>query len=147
MVGKWTTARVVRVSCAGRTGMMATCRDSETAMLVLRKPYLLYLGDVPSNADAKTAFGLRDWCRDDVLAEWSLPACPVTLGLPRMSPTEAAAAGAGSIAICHVNDPFFWIAADIGKLSPGRALKLVSVGSLLVGLAALLLLGLLRVIT
>ncbi len=59
----------------------------------------------------------------------------------------AAAAGAGSIAICHVNDPFFWIAADIGKLSPGRALKLVSVGSLLVGLAALLLLGLLRVIT
>ena len=71
MVGKWTTARVVRVSCAGRTGMMATCRDSETAMLVLRKPYLLYLGDVPSNADAKTAFGLRDWCRDDVLAEFS----------------------------------------------------------------------------
>ena len=59
----------------------------------------------------------------------------------------AAAAGAGSIAICHVNDPFFWIAADIGKLSPGRALKLVSVGSLLVGLAALLLLGLLRAIT
>ena len=59
----------------------------------------------------------------------------------------AAAAGAGSISICHVNDPFFWIAADIGKLSPGRALKLVSVGSLLVGLAALLLLGLARAIT
>lgn len=56
----------------------------------------------------------------------------------------AAAAGAGSIAICHVNDPFFWIAADIGKLSPAQALRLVSVGSLLVGLAALLLLGLVR---
>jgi len=59
----------------------------------------------------------------------------------------AAAAGAGSIAICHVNDPFFWIAADIGKLSPAQALRLVSVGSLLVGLAALLLLGLVRFIT
>ena len=56
----------------------------------------------------------------------------------------AAAAGAGSIAICHVNDPFFWISADIGKLSPAQALRLVSVGSLLVGLAALLLLGLVR---
>lgn len=58
----------------------------------------------------------------------------------------AAAAGAGSIAICHVNDPFFWIAADIGKLSPAQALRLVSVGSLLVGLGALLLLGLVRFI-
>ena len=76
------------------------------------------------------------------------PMLPV-LGLDSASgrALAAAAAGAGSIAICHVNDPFFWIAADIGKLSPGRALKLVSVGSLLVGLAALLLLGLLRAIT
>ena len=96
MVRERTTARAVRMSCPGRTGMMAACRDPETVMLVLRKPYLLYLGDVPTNADAKTAFGLRDWCRDDVLAEWSLPACPVTLGLPRMSPAEAAAAGSVS---------------------------------------------------
>lgn len=59
----------------------------------------------------------------------------------------AAAAGAGSIAICHVNDPFFWIAADIGKLSPARALLLVSLGSLAVGLGALLLLFIVRAIT
>lgn len=58
----------------------------------------------------------------------------------------AAAAGAGSIAICHVNDPFFWIAADIGKLSPARALLLVSLGSLALGLGALLLLGLVRLV-
>jgi uncharacterized NAD-dependent epimerase/dehydratase family protein len=68
-------------------------------MLVLRKPYLLYLGDVPTKADAKTAFGLRDWCRSDVLAEWSLPNCPVTLELPRLSPSAAAAAGAGSVIV------------------------------------------------
>ncbi len=68
-------------------------------MLILKKPYLLYLGDIKTKADAKTAFGLRDWCRDDVLAEWSLADCPVTLGLPRLSPTAAASAGAGSIIV------------------------------------------------
>ena len=38
-------------------------------MRVLRKPYLLYLGDAVLKSDCKTAFGLRDWCPDDVLAE------------------------------------------------------------------------------
>ena len=68
-------------------------------MLVLRKPYLLYLGDARLASDCKTAFGLRDWCRDDVIGEWSLPAAAVTLGLPRFSPAEAAARGAGSIVV------------------------------------------------
>jgi D-glutamate N-acetyltransferase len=68
-------------------------------MRVLRKPYLLYLGDAVLKSDCKTAFGLRDWCRADVLGEWSHPNGRVTLGLPRMSPSEAAANGAGSIVI------------------------------------------------
>jgi uncharacterized NAD-dependent epimerase/dehydratase family protein len=68
-------------------------------MLVLKKPYLLYLGDVQTKADAKTAFGLRDWCRADVIGEWSLAGCPVTLHLPRLSPAEAAASGAGSVVV------------------------------------------------
>ena len=68
-------------------------------MLVLRKPYLLYLGDIASKADAKTAFGLRDWCGADVIGEWSQPACRVTLDLPRLSPAAAAAQGAGSIVV------------------------------------------------
>jgi GntP family gluconate:H+ symporter len=49
----------------------------------------------------------------------------------------AAAAGAGSIAICHLNDPFFWIAAAMARLSPGRALLTVSLGSAVVAVAAL----------
>jgi uncharacterized NAD-dependent epimerase/dehydratase family protein len=68
-------------------------------MRVLRKPYLLYLGDAIHKSDCKTAFGLRDWCRSDVLAEWSHANGRVTLGLPRLSPPEAAARGAGSIVI------------------------------------------------
>jgi uncharacterized NAD-dependent epimerase/dehydratase family protein len=65
----------------------------------LRKPYLLFLGDVQDKLTAKTAFGLKDWCAEDVVGEWSLPGCGVTLGLPRLSPQQAAARGAGSIIV------------------------------------------------
>jgi uncharacterized NAD-dependent epimerase/dehydratase family protein len=68
-------------------------------MLVLRKPYLLYLGDAILKSDCKTAFGLRDWCGADVIGEWSTPAAGVSLGIPRLSPAEAAARGAGSIVV------------------------------------------------
>jgi len=68
-------------------------------MLELRKPYLLYLGDARLKSDCKTAFGLRDWCRADVLGEWSQPAAAVTLDLPRLSPAQAAARGAGSMVV------------------------------------------------
>jgi uncharacterized NAD-dependent epimerase/dehydratase family protein len=76
----------------------------------LRKPYLLFLGDVQDKLTAKTAFGLRDWCSDAVVGEWSLPGCGVTLGVPRLSPREAAARGAGSIVV--------GIAPTGGKLPP-----------------------------
>jgi uncharacterized NAD-dependent epimerase/dehydratase family protein len=76
----------------------------------LRKPYLLFLGDVQDKLTAKTAFGLKDWCTDDVVGEWSLPGCGVTLGLARVSPREAAARGAGSIVV--------GIAPTGGKLPP-----------------------------
>ena len=65
----------------------------------LRKPYLLYLGDARAPTDAKTACGLRDWCRDDVVGEWSLPTATVSVGLPRLSPSDAAARGAGSLVV------------------------------------------------
>lgn len=68
-------------------------------MLELRKPYLLYLGDAVHKSDVKTAFGLRDWCREDVLGEWAHPAARVSLGLARLSPRDAASRGAGSIVI------------------------------------------------
>jgi GntP family gluconate:H+ symporter len=59
----------------------------------------------------------------------------------------AAAVGAGSITICHLNDPFFWIAAHMGDLTPAKALRTISLGSLLVALVTLLILfGLSRVL-
>lgn len=68
-------------------------------MHLLRKPYLLYLGDATHPTDAKTACGLRDWCRDNVLGEWSLPTASVSVQVPRLSPADAAAMGAGSLVI------------------------------------------------
>ena len=68
-------------------------------MHLLRKPYLLYLGDATHPTDAKTACGLRDWCRDDVLGEWSLPTATVSVQVPRLTPADAAAKGAGSLVI------------------------------------------------
>jgi uncharacterized NAD-dependent epimerase/dehydratase family protein len=68
-------------------------------MRQLRKPYLVFLGDVTLRSDAKTGFGLRDWCPGDVIAECALPAAQVSLGLPAMTPSDAAAAGAGSLVI------------------------------------------------
>lgn len=65
----------------------------------LRKPYLVFLGDVSLRSDAKTGFGLRDWCPDDVLGECALPSAAVSLGLPRLAPAEAARRGAGSLVI------------------------------------------------
>ncbi len=67
-------------------------------MHLLRKPYLLYLGDCTEASNAKTACGLRDWCPDDVIGEWSLPSA-VSVGLTRLSPPDAAARGAGSLVI------------------------------------------------
>ena len=56
----------------------------------------------------------------------------------------AAAAGAGSMAICHVNDPFFWIAASMARLSPARALYVISLGSVVMAIGALVVLAAVR---
>jgi len=68
-------------------------------MLVLRKPYLIFLGDVSSRVDAKTALGVADWCPEDVLGELAFPEASVSTGKPSLSIAEAAAAGAGSLLI------------------------------------------------
>ena len=48
------------------------------------------------------------------------------------------------MAICHVNDPFFWIAAAMGRLSPGRALYVISLGSVVMAIGALVVLAAVR---
>src|SRR5215211_4406439 len=76
------------------------------------------------------------------MAEPMLPALGLDSAMGRV--LAAAAVGAGSMAICHVNDPFFWIAASMARLSPGRALYVVSLGSVVMALGALVALAALR---
>ncbi len=59
----------------------------------LDAPYLLYLGDAPDDDHAKTGFGIAYWRADRCAAQMRLPDCPVDLGLPEMSVTDAVAAG------------------------------------------------------
>ena len=75
---------------------------------------------------------------------------PMLTALGLDSPTgralAAAAAGAGSIAICHVNDPFFWIATHMAGVTPTRGLRLIGLGSAAVGATALLALSAVRLL-
>ena len=72
---------------------------SAAAGFLLRKPYLLFIGDAQDAAEAKTAFGLRDWARDACVAQLRLPQSRLNLGLPDLTPEAAARAGAGSLVI------------------------------------------------
>jgi uncharacterized NAD-dependent epimerase/dehydratase family protein len=65
----------------------------------LPKPYLLFLGDSAQLNACKTAAGLRDWCREDVVGQYGLEECTVDLGLPWFTPAAALAAGARSLVI------------------------------------------------
>lgn len=66
-------------------------------MIELRKPYLLFAGDISKILHAKTAFGIRDWSRDACIGQYRLNENAVDLGLPDLTPDAAAAMGAGSL--------------------------------------------------
>lgn len=94
----------------------------------LPQPYLLFLGDVPNAANAKTAFGLRDWARERCIGEYAVPGVGVTTGLPFLAPAAARARGARSMVIGVANAggriPAPWIPALVEALDAG--LDLVS---------------------
>lgn len=73
------------------------------AALELPQPYLLFLGDVPAAANAKTAFGLRDWARERCIGEFGCSGLEVTTGLPYLRPAEARARGAQAMVIGVAN--------------------------------------------
>jgi uncharacterized NAD-dependent epimerase/dehydratase family protein len=73
------------------------------AALELPQPYLLFLGDVPAAANAKTAFGLRDWARERCIGEFGCVGLAITTGLPYLRPAEARARGAQAMVIGVAN--------------------------------------------
>ena len=67
--------------------------------LQLTAPYLVFLGDVPSMAFAKTALGVAQWAPESCVAQLRFPECDIDAGLPDMTISDATAAGAKSLII------------------------------------------------
>jgi len=86
-------------------------------------PYLLFLGDTAERGYAKTAFGLRDWAPELCVGEFALPAASIDLGLPKLTPAEAADKGARSLVIGVANTGGFiaetWVPTLVEALEAG----------------------------
>ncbi len=68
-------------------------------MIELRQKYLLFLGDVPTQLDAKTATGVAHWRREWCVGQRRLPGCGANTGLPDMAIHEARQAGAATLVV------------------------------------------------
>lgn len=100
-----------------------TQRNASANQLALPQPYLLFLGDTVEAGFAKTAFGLRDWAPDLCVGEFALPTAQISVGLPKLSPAEAADRGARALVIGVANSGGFiagsWVPVLIEALEAG----------------------------
>jgi uncharacterized NAD-dependent epimerase/dehydratase family protein len=89
----------------------------------LKRPYLMFLGDVPDQLAAKTAHGIVDWRRDWCVGQLRLPGCKADLGIPDMSIAQAAAAGAKTMIVGVANAggvlPDHWTAEIVTAIEQG----------------------------
>lgn len=89
----------------------------------IARPYLLFLGDVPDALAAKTAVGIVDWRKDWCLGQVRLEGCAADTGVPDMSISGGAEAGAKTMVIGAVNAggllPDHWIASIVEALNAG----------------------------
>ena len=69
------------------------------APVEIATPYLLFVGAAESNLAAKTATGVAHWRPDACLGQLRLAGCGADLGLPDMTPAEAAAAGVRTMVV------------------------------------------------
>ncbi len=89
----------------------------------IKTPYLLFLADSPDDGTAKTATGIWQWRRELCAGQLRLPGCEVDLGLPDMTPAEAAARGIRTMIVGVANDGGFiaptWVPAIVDALMAG----------------------------
>ena len=70
---------------------------------MLKKPYLLFLGDAPDQLAAKVAQGIYDWRREDVVGQFKLENCQANLPIATLSLQEAKDQGAKTLIIGVAN--------------------------------------------
>lgn len=89
----------------------------------IKRPYLVFLGDVPDQLAAKTATGIVDWRRDWCVGQMRLPGCGADTGLPDMGLDEAREKGAETLVIGIVNAggvlPDHWVTAIVEAIEKG----------------------------
>ena len=83
--------------------MPAGTQRAATSSAMIEAPFLLYLGHSADPVGIKTSRGLAEFRRDDCVGEFRHEDCPLTLGLPRMSMAEGAAAGARTLVLGIAN--------------------------------------------
>jgi uncharacterized NAD-dependent epimerase/dehydratase family protein len=91
--------------------------------MIVAHPYLMFLGDVPDELAAKTAYGIVDWRRDWCLGQLRLAGCRADLGLADMTIGEAAAHGAKTLVVGVVNAggvlPEHWTTSILEAIEAG----------------------------
>lgn len=85
--------------------------------------YLLFLGDVRSRLDAKTAGGILQWRADRCVGQYRLSGETLDIGLPDMTPAEAVTNGARTmvVGVAPVGGAIEpgWVQPIIGALEAG----------------------------
>ncbi len=76
---------------------------ARTIVAMIPAPFLLYLGSSTDFAGIKTSRGLATFRPDDCVGEFRHDDCTLTLGLPRTTMAEAAAAGARTLVLGIAN--------------------------------------------
>lgn len=71
--------------------------------MLIKKPYLLFLGDAPDQLAAKTAVGVAYWRPGDCVGQMRLEGCNADLGLPDLSIGQAVARGAKTLLVGVAN--------------------------------------------
>ena len=56
---------------------------------MIKKPYLLFLGDAPDQLAAKVAQGIKDWTPDNAVGQLRLSGCGADLFIRDLSIDEA----------------------------------------------------------
>ena len=69
----------------------------------IKKPYLLFLGDVADQLSAKTAQGVVDWRPQDCVGQLRLAGCDADVGVPDSDLEDAIAQGAKTLLIGVAN--------------------------------------------
>ncbi len=91
--------------------------------MLIKTPYLLFLGDAPDPLAAKVAQGVKDWRPEHALGQFRMAGCQADLGIPDLSLAEARAAGAETLVIGVANRGGVisdaWIAILLDALEAG----------------------------